>query len=282
MKIRLLEFLKVLIIVPCVLIGLFFSLRLGLFSYSSRDFNCNKFENSCKIVSRYLLSDKTDIQSIKISDIQKVITEYNPNPKGYGHYVLNIYTKDKVYTYLEVGAYFRRNVYNCSGIISNFLASEKNNLNLSYKISAFKSVMGLLFALCIILPTVLIGVFKLDVKKYFEISKENHESGHQYLTLLPLSISMLLFGILSIYILHHSPIAYERQIGTAVSIIYVVILLLITMLSWKQVFSPKRIVIFFKRKSVYAFCSGMLGALIIFVLLLVLIYGLGVVSLYMC
>lgn len=282
MKSRLLALIKASLIIPCVIIGLFFSLRLGLFSYTSRDFNCNKPENSCKIISKYLLSDNEDVVAINISDIRKVITEYNFNPKGYGHYLLNIYTKDKVYKYIEAGSYFKDNVYNCSGIIANFLASKKNTLNLSYKISAFKSVMGLFFALCIIIPLVLAYVFKLDMKKYSEITNTNAKNGNEYLNILPLSLSMLMMSILSTFIINRSQIIYERNIGTVLGLIYTIILLIISILSLYKVFSPDKLNEFFKKEKIFSFCSGMLTALIVVFMFIILIYGLGVVSIYMC
>lgn len=282
MKSRLVALIKALIIIPCIIIGLFFSLRLGLFSFTSRDFNCNKPENNCKIISTYLLSDNEDVVSIDISDIKKVITEYNHNPKGYGHYLLNIYAKDKIYTYIEAGSYFKDNVYNCSGIIANFLASKKNTLNLSYKISAFKSVMGLLFVLCIIIPLILVYVFKLDMKKYKEITSSNVKNGNEYLNILPLSFSMLMMSMLSTFIINKSQIIYERNIGTVLGLIYIIIFLFIFVLSLYQVFFPDKLSEFFKKERMFSFCSGMLTAMIIVLVLIILIYGLGVVSVYMC
>lgn len=282
MKSRLVAIIKALIIIPCIIIGLFFSLRLGLFSYASRDFNCNKPENNCKIISKYLLSDNEDVVSIDISEIKKVITEFYINPKGFGHYALNVYTKDDKYTYLEAGSYFKDNLYNCSGIIANFLASKKNTLNLSYKISAFKSVMGLIFALCMIIPLVLVYVFKLDVKKYKEIKKVNVANGNEYLNIIPLSFSMLMMSLLSTFIISKSQIIYERNIGTVFGLIYTIILLFISILSLYQVFSPDKLGEFFKNERVFSFCSGMLTALIVVLVFTILIYGLGVVSIYMC
>lgn len=282
MKNRLLALIKTLIITTFVIMGLFFSLRLGLFSYTSRDFNCNKPENSCKIVSTYLLFDNKDVISIDIKDIRKVITEYYIHPKGFGHYALNVYTKDGKYTYLEAGSYFKDNLYNCSGIIANFLASKKNTLNLSYKISALKSILGLLFTLCIMMPLILIYVFRLDMKKYNEITRTNVANGNEYLNILPLSFSMLMMSILSTFIISKSQIVYERNIGTVLGLIYVIILTLISALSLYQVFFPDKLGEFFKRERVFSFCSGMLTALIVMFIFIILIYGLGVVSIYMC
>lgn len=273
---------KALIIISCLLVGLFFSLRLGLFSYSSRAFNCSKVENNCKIISTYLLSDKEDIISINISDIKKVVTEYNSSPRGFGHYSLNIYTPDKKYTYLEAGSYYRKNFYNCSGIIVNFLASEKQNLNLTYNISPFKSVMGMLISFGIMIPLILLAIFGLDMNGCSETLRLNKEKRNGFLNLLPISFSMLLMSILSTFIINKSLIVYERHIGTIVGLIYIGILTLISVLAIYQVFFPEKLSAFLKRKEIFSLCSIVLIILIILIVLIILIYGFGIVSLYMC
>lgn len=277
-----LSVIKAFIIIPCLLIGLFFSLRLGLFSYSSRAFNCSKVENNCKIISTYLFFDKEDVQSINISDIKKVVTEYDPNPKGFGHYALNIYTHDKKYTYLEAGSYYRKNFYNCSGIIANFLASKKQNLNLVYNISPFKSIMGMLISLCIIMSFILFFIFGFDLNRYSEIFHLNSSNGNGFLNILPISISMLLISILSTFIINTSQIVNEQQAGIIVGLIYITILALISILAIYQVFFPDKLSEFLKRKEILSLCSFALTILIILMILIVLIYGFGIVSLYMC
>lgn len=277
-----LSVLKAFIIIPCLLIGLFFSLRLGLFSYSSKAFNCSKAENNCKIISTYLFFDKEDVQSINISDIKKVVTEYCPTPKGFGHYALNIYTHDKKYTYLEAGSYYRKNFYNCSGIIVNFLASKKQNLNLVYNISPFKSIMGMLISFGIIIPLILLAIFGFDMNGCSETLRLNKEKGNGFLNILPISISMLLISILSTFIINTSQIVSEQQIGIIVGLIYIIILTLISILAIYQVFFPDKLSEFLKRKEILTLCSFLLTILITLMVLIILIYGFGVVSLYMC
>lgn len=282
MEIKLSKFISLIILIPCLIICLFFTLRLGLFSYSSRSFNCSKTENNCKIISKYLLSDKEDVISINISDIKKVEAEYHPFVTGFGHYVLNIYTPNDKYTYLEAGGYFRSNLYSCATIITNFFASKKQNLNLAYNVSAFKSVMGILISLCIIMSFIFVFVFRFNKDKYIEIMHLNTSKGNGFLNLLPISFSMLLISILSTFIINKSQIAYEKQVGTTVGLIYVGILALISIFTVYQVFFPDKLNKFFKRTEMLPFCSFILSALIFLLILIFLIYGVGVVSFYIC
>lgn len=273
---------KALIIISCLLIGLFFSLRLGLFSYSSRSFNCSKPENSCRIVGRHLLFDKDDILSINISEIKKVVAEDDSVGKGSHSYALNIYTDNKKYTYLESGSYYRKNLYDCSRIIANFLASKKNNLNLVYKFSAFKSIMGIVISLLIIMGIVLGCVFQFDNNKYFSIVHFNNINGKGFLNLLPVSLTMLMLSILLTFIISQSLLEYERQIGLAVGFIYIIIYALISVLGVYHTFLPEKLYDFLKKDQILTLCKVLVYSLIILLLLIILVYGFGVVSLYMC